>query len=576
MAEKILQIKDLNVSFPTSTEYFHAVKGVSFDLYRGETLAVIGESGSGKSVTSSAIMQLLDRPGRIDSGEILLTTESGQVIDIAQIDPRSKAMRALRCFNFSLVSQEPMAALSPVHTVGDQIKEVLCLVDSKITKESAHARTVELLTQVQMPEPESLVNKYSFELSGGQRQRVVIAMAMATRPDILIADEPTTALDVTTQAEILDLFANLQKEIGMAILFITHDLGVVAQISDRVAVMEKGELVECGDVRQIFESPQHPYTIKLMQATRALEKPSKVKKPFELAAGVNDQPILDVKAVTKVFEKPAKMFQKKQLMTAVDDANLILHPGESLGIVGESGSGKSTLGRAILGMAPATSGSIKYVHQDGEVDIELAGYKRIKRDPLFADLRLIFQDPWSSLNPRMTVFDIIEEPLKLLRTEMGGKQREERVRNMMKWVGLPPEFSSRYPHAFSGGQRQRIVIARALVTLPKVVIADEATAALDVSLRAQVLDLLIEFQNTYGTAFILITHDIATVKYFCDRVIVLQHGKIVEQGSVEQVIHNPQQSYTQQLISAVPVAELAPEKLQPELSLPEQSSSQVA
>ncbi|AOW85063.1 dipeptide ABC transporter ATP-binding protein [Vibrio mimicus] len=559
MSNKILQVIDLNVSFPTSTEHFHAVKGVSFDLYRGETLSVIGESGSGKSVTSSAIMQLLDRPGRIDSGKILYTTETNETIDIAQIDPRSAEMRLLRRFNFSLVSQEPMAALSPVHTVGDQIKEVLCLVEPSISKENAHQRAIELLYQVQMPEPESLINKYSFELSGGQRQRVVIAMAIASRPDILIADEPTTALDVTTQAEILHLFDKLQQEIGMAILFITHDLGVVAQISDRVAVMEKGVLVECGEVRQIFENPQHPYTQKLMEATRALEKPSKVKVPYAMREEKSNQPILDLQAVTKIFERPAKMFQKKSWMTAVDNAELTLYPGESLGIVGESGSGKSTLGRAILGMSPASSGTIQYVDEKGEVTIELSKYKRQTRDPLFADMRLIFQDPWSSLNPRMTVFDIIEEPLVKLRTEMNKTQREERVRNIMKWVGLPPEFSSRYPHAFSGGQRQRIVIARALVTIPKVVIADEATAALDVSLRSQVLDLLIEFQNTYGTAFILITHDIATVKYFCDRVLVLQHGKIVEQGSVDEVIFNPQQAYTKQLISAVPVAELPPQ-----------------
>ncbi|MGD8171351.1 dipeptide ABC transporter ATP-binding protein [Vibrio sp. TRT 21S02] len=559
MNNKILQVKDLNVSFPTSTEHFHAVKGVSFDLFRGETLSVIGESGSGKSVTSSAIMQLLEKPGRIDSGEILYQDETGQIVDIAQIDPRSQEMRSIRCFNISLVSQEPMAALSPVHTVGDQIKEVLCLVDPDITKDGAHQRAVELLHQVQMPEPESLINKYSFELSGGQRQRVVIAMAIASNPDILIADEPTTALDVTTQAEILDLFAALQRQCGMAILFITHDLGVVAQISDRVAVMEKGVLVECGDVRQIFEAPKHPYTRKLMEATRALEKPSKVKVPFELEKQGAVRPILNLHGVTKVFEKPAKMFQKKQFMTAVDNANLVLYPGESLGIVGESGSGKSTLGRAILGMSPASEGSIQYMDKQSGIELELSDYKRQKRDPLFADLRLIFQDPWSSLNPRMTVFDIIEEPLTKLRTEMSAKEREDRVRNIMKWVGLPPEFSSRYPHAFSGGQRQRIVIARALVTIPKVVIADEATAALDVSLRSQVLDLLIEFQNTYGTSFILITHDIATVKYFCDRVLVLQHGHIVEQGDVEQVIYQPQQEYTKELISAVPVAELPPE-----------------
>lgn len=558
MDNKILQVKDLNVSFPTSTEHFHAVKGVSFDLYRGETLSLIGESGSGKSVTSSAIMQLLDKPGRIDSGQILYADESGQVVDIAKINPRSQEMRAMRRLNISLVSQEPMAALSPVHTVGDQIKEVLCLVDPDINKEGAQERTLELLHQVQMPEPESLINKYSFELSGGQRQRVVIAMAIASNPDILIADEPTTALDVTTQAEILELFAVLQRKFGMAILFITHDLGVVAQISDRVAVMEKGELVECGDVRQIFENAQHPYTRKLMEATRALEKPSKVKVPFVLDAQSEQRPILDLKQVTKVFEKPSKMFQKKQFMTAVDNANLVLHKGESLGIVGESGSGKSTLGRAILGMSPATEGNIQYFDGESNTELELSDYKRQTRDPLFADLRLIFQDPWSSLNPRMTVFDIIEEPLLKLRTEMDKAEREQRVRNIMKWVGLPAEFSSRYPHAFSGGQRQRIVIARALVTIPKVVIADEATAALDVSLRSQVLDLLIEFQNTYGTSFILITHDIATVKYFCDRVLVLQHGKIVEQGDTEQVIYRPTQKYTKELITAVPVAELPP------------------
>lgn len=552
MAEKILEVKELNVSFPTTMETFHAVKNVSFYLNRGETLSVIGESGSGKSVTTSAILQLLDKPGRIDSGEILYYTD-GSMVDITTLDPRSEEMRSLRRFNFSLVSQEPMAALSPVHTVGDQIKEVLCLVDPGITKQVAHERAIELLTQVQMPEPESLINKYSFQLSGGQRQRVVIAMAIASRPDVLIADEPTTALDVTTQAEILELFAKLQQEIGMAILFITHDLGVVAQISDRVVVMEKGVVVEQGDVRQIFEQPEHPYTIKLMNATRALELPSKVKKPF---VHEGQTPLLDVNNVIKVFEKPGKMFEKKQFMTAVNNATLTLHPGESLGIVGESGSGKSTLGRAILGMQPATSGDIRYVDEKSGIELDLADYKRVKRDPLFADLRLIFQDPWSSLNPRMTVADIIEEPLKLLRTEMSAQERKDRVRNMMRRVGLPAEFSSRYPHAFSGGQRQRIVIARALVTIPKLIIADEATAALDVSLRAQVLDLLIEFQNEFGTSFILITHDIATVKYFCDRVIVLQHGTIMEQGTIEQVIHNPQDPYTQKLIAAVPVAEL--------------------
>ncbi|WP_087024794.1 ABC transporter ATP-binding protein [Thaumasiovibrio subtropicus] len=553
MSDVILEVKNLNVSFPTTMETFHAVKDVSFDIRRGETLSVIGESGSGKSVTSNAILQILNKPGRIDSGEIMLHLD-GSKVDITNYAPNSIEMRKIRCFNFSLVSQEPMSALSPVHTVGDQIKETLLLVDSGLNKETAHQRAIELLEQVMLPDPKNFINKYSFELSGGQRQRVVIAMAMASRPDILIADEPTTALDVTTQAEILRLFAKLQEETGMAILFITHDLGVVAQISDRVVVMEKGIVVEKGDVRQIFEAPEHPYTIKLMEATQRLERSSQYKKPFDY--GTAGTPILDVQNVNKQFDVRKDFWKKKEILKAVDDVSLTLHPGESLGIVGESGSGKSTLGRAVLGMSPATSGNIKYT--DGETALELSDYKRPPRDPLFADLRLIFQDPWSSLNPRMTVFEIIEEPLTKLRTELSNDERRQRVRDMMEWVGLPASFSSRYPHAFSGGQRQRIVIARALITRPKLVIADEATAALDVSLRAQVLDLLIEFQNRYGTAFVLITHDIATVKYFCDRVVVLKRGQIVEQGSIEEVIENPQQPYTQTLINAVPKVELPP------------------
>ncbi|UJF18186.1 ABC transporter ATP-binding protein [Vibrio sp. SS-MA-C1-2] len=556
MSHPILQVKNLNISFPTSTELFHAVKDVSFDLHSGETLSLIGESGSGKSVTASALMQLIDNPGRIDSGEIFYSDKENEILDIAKLDPKSEICRSLRCFNFSLISQEPMSALSPVHKVGDQIKEVLCLIDSTMTKGEAHSRAIELLYQVQMPEPESLINKYSFELSGGQRQRVVIAMAIASQPDVLIADEPTTALDVTTQAEILSLLADLQKEYGMAILFITHDLGVVAQISDRVAVMEQGELVECGEVAQIFEKPQHPYTCKLMNATRALEHKSIIKIPFEFEKNTTNSQILTIKNLSKKFEKPSGFFEKKQFITAVNHANLELYPRESLGIVGESGSGKSTLGRAILGLSPATEGRISYLaSHDGEI-VDLSNYKRKPRDILFSQLRLIFQDPWSSLNPRMTVFDILEEPLIKLQPDLNKDERTLRVRDMMDWVGLKADFSSRYPHAFSGGQRQRIVIARALITQPKVVIADEATAALDVSLRSQVLDLLIEYQNRYGTSFILITHDIATVKYFCDRVIVLKEGEIVEQGTVDEVIFHSKHPYTKRLIAAVPIAEV--------------------
>lgn len=557
MSVTVLEIMDLNVSFPGTLDTFHAVKGVSFDLKRGETLSIIGESGSGKSVTSSAIMQILDGTGRIDSGQIVLTID-GHKIDVTTLAKNGPQMRKIRTYNISLVSQEPMSALSPVHTVGDQIKEALFMVDRNLSKADAHHQTITLLEQVMLPDAPNLINKFPFELSGGQRQRIVIAMAIASRPDILIADEPTTALDVTTQAEILNLFNELQKEIGMSILFITHDLGVVAQISDRVVVMEKGRVVERGDVRQIFERPKHPYTIKLMNATKRLEQTSEYKVPFDPACMKGRRPLINAKNVTKVFENGGGFFKKPHRVLALDDVSLLVNPGESLGIVGESGSGKSTLGRAILGLQHATTGSIQYVDVRRGVDIDLVGHQRGHKDHLFIDLRLIFQDPWSSLNPRMTVADIIEEPLKQLKPELSAKQRREERRNIMKWVGLPPEFSSRYPHAFSGGQRQRIVIARALITRPKLVIADEATAALDVSLRSQVLDLLIEYQNLFGTAFILITHDIASVKYFCDRMVVLEKGRIVEQGTVVDVINHPKQPYTKRLIDAVPKAELPP------------------
>ncbi|WP_283130497.1 dipeptide ABC transporter ATP-binding protein [Enterovibrio norvegicus] len=559
MSDTVLEIKNLNVSFPTTLETFHAVKDASFDLKRGETLSIIGESGSGKSVTSSAIMQILDGTGRIDSGEILLNID-GNGIDVTKLAKSGPEMRKIRTYNISLVSQEPMSALSPVHTVGDQIKEALFMVDKALTKEGAHKQTIILLKQVMLPDPENLINKYPFELSGGQRQRVVIAMAIASRPDILIADEPTTALDVTTQAEILKLFETLQEEIGMSILFITHDLGVVAQISDRVVVMEKGRVVERGDVRQIFEQPEHPYTIKLMAATKRLELPSEHKVAFDPTCMEGKRPLIEAKNVTKIFENGGGLFKKPNRLTALENVSLVVNPGESLGIVGESGSGKSTLGRAILGLQHATTGEIRYVDDSRDLDIDLVGHQRGHKDHLFIDLRLIFQDPWSSLNPRMTVADIIEEPLKQLKPNMTAQERRDELRKIMKWVGLPPEFSSRYPHAFSGGQRQRIVIARALITRPKLVIADEATAALDVSLRSQALDLLIEYQNSFGTAFILITHDIATVKYFCDRMVVLEKGRIVEQGTVDQVINHPQQPYTKRLIDAVPKAELPPLK----------------
>ncbi|MDD1782639.1 ABC transporter ATP-binding protein [Enterovibrio sp. ZSDZ35] len=564
MTDKVLEINGLNVSFDSTLGSKHAVKDVSFDIVRGETLAVIGESGSGKSVTSKAILQILGKTGHIDSGEIMLHVD-GSKVDITTLKSDSIEMRRIRAERISLVSQEPMSALSPVHTVGDQIKETLFLCNKGLTKEQAHQETIKLLGQVLLPDPETLIDKYPYALSGGQRQRVCIAMAIASRPDILIADEPTTALDVTTQAEILELFAKLQREINMSILFITHDLGVVAQISDRVVVMKDGEVVERGDVRQIFENPQHPYTIRLMDATKRLEMRSALKVPYDAEKATCKKPIIDARNVYKIFENGGGFFKKGKELVALEDVSVVVNQGESLGIVGESGSGKSTLGRAILGLGHATSGSILYHDPSRDLDVDLVNLERKQKDHLFVDLRLIFQDPMSSLNPRMTVADIILEPLRQLRPDLTEDERRKELHEVMDWVGVHRDWAARYPHAFSGGQRQRIVIARALITRPKLVIADEATAALDVSLRSRALDLLIEYQNRYGTSFILITHDIATVKYFCDRMVVLEKGKIVEQGTVDQIINNPQEAYTKRLIDAVPKAELPPLTTQPEL-----------
>lgn len=555
MTDKVLEINGLNVRFDSTLGSKHAVKNVTFDLIRGETLAIIGESGSGKSVTSNAILQILGKTGHIESGDIFLHVD-GYKVDITTLPSDSIEMRRIRAERISLVSQEPMSALSPVHTIGDQIKETLFLCNQGMTEEQAHQETIKLLSQVLLPDPDVLINKYPYALSGGQRQRVCIAMAIASRPDILIADEPTTALDVTTQAEILELFAALQREINMSILFITHDLGVVAQIADRVVVMKDGEVVERGDVRQIFEQPAHPYTLRLMDATRRLEMRSELKVPYD--SSVKRKPIIDARHVCKVFENGGGFLKRGKQLVALDNVSVVVNQGESLGIVGESGSGKSTLGRAILGLGHASSGEILYHDPSRDLDLDLVNYQRKEKDHLFIDLRLIFQDPMSSLNPRMTVADIILEPLRQLKPEMSEEECRRELHDVMDWVGVHRDWSSRYPHAFSGGQRQRIVIARALITRPKLVIADEATAALDVSLRSKALDLLIEYQNRYDTSFILITHDIATVKYFCDRMVVLEKGRIVEQGSVDQIINNPCEEYTKRLINAVPKAELPP------------------
>ena len=538
----LLKVRDLQTYFPIRTGTIKAVDGVSFDVQRGKTLCVVGESGSGKSVTARSILQIVDEPGRIMGGSMLLHRADGSSLDLAQLGQRSREIRAVRGAEIAMIFQEPMSSLSPVHTVGNQIMEVLTL-HLKMSKDQARARCVELLTQVEIPNPAKAVDRYTFEFSGGMRQRVMIAMALACKPALLIADEPTTALDVTTQAEILDLIKNLQKTQGMAVMFITHDMGVVAEIADEVIVMNHGRVVETGSVDAIFHAPQDPYTQMLINSVTKLGRTAdiRLKRP-PIASSA--EPILQVRGLQQYFGSA------KNLVKAVDGVSFDVMPGESLGIVGESGSGKTTMGRCLLRVYEPHAGSINYRRADGSVvDIVQANKQTLK--DCRREMRMIFQDPVGSLNPRMTVAQIVGEPL-LVNGIATGKALDERVAELLQNVGLEPAWRERYPHAFSGGQRQRIGIARAIALNPRVIIADEATSALDVSLRSQMLDLLLNLQDKLGLSFVFISHDIAVIRYFCDRIAVMYRGKIVETGETNQVCDAPTHPYTQALLSAIP------------------------
>ena len=539
----LLQVRDLSTFFPTRTATIKAVDGVSFDVERGKTLCVVGESGSGKSVTARSILQIVDEPGRIMGGSMLLHRPDGSSVDLAKLGPRSREIRAVRGAEIAMIFQEPMSSLSPVHTVGNQIMEVLVL-HLKMNKLQARARCVELLKQVEIPNADKAVDRYTFEFSGGMRQRVMIAMALACDPSLLIADEPTTALDVTTQAEILDLIKNLQRSHGMAVMFITHDMGVVAEIADQVIVMNHGKVVETGLVDTIFHAPQDPYTRMLIGSVTKLGRTADIRLQRPPIANTV-LPILEVRDLSMVFGDA-----KKGSVKAVDGVSLSLLPGESLGIVGESGSGKTTMGRCLLRVYEPNSGAIDYRRPDGSVvDIVTADKQTLKE--CRREMRMIFQDPVGSLNPRMTVAQIVGEPL-LVNGLAKGKDLDARVAELLRNVGLEPAWRERYPHAFSGGQRQRIGIARALALNPRIIVADEATSALDVSLRSQMLDLLLNLQDKLGLSFIFISHDIAVIRYFCDRVAVMYRGKVVETGETNQVCDAPQHAYTQALLSAIP------------------------
>jgi peptide/nickel transport system ATP-binding protein len=555
--EPVLEIKGLSVDFPMRLGTFRAVDDVSLSLHAGKTLCVVGESGSGKSVTARSILQILDRPGKIASGQILLhrhctrrTRGEEETIDLAALDARSRLIRSVRGRDIAMIFQEPMSSLSPVHRIGDQIGETIQLHE-KVSKKEARERAVELLRKVEIPDPGSAIDRYTFEYSGGMRQRAMIAMALACDPTVLIADEPTTALDVTIQAEILDLLKGLQDDFDMALMFITHDMGVVAEIADEIAVMRLGKVVEQGDVHAIFEQPQHEYTRGLLGAVKQLEQPSARRLALRAARTVGE-PILRVSDLRKDFIIPGGFFGlSPKAFPAVIDVALELRAGENLGIVGESGSGKTTVGRCIQRIYEATTGSIMYEGRDGRT-IDIAPLRiRELRQP-WRDIRTVFQDPFSSLNPRMTVAQIIGEPL-YANGILSGEALKKRVAELLELVGLPSSAMERYPHAFSGGQRQRICIARAIAPDPRIIIADEATSALDVSLRTQILDLLLDLQERLDLSFIFISHDIAVVRYFCDRIAVMHRGRIVETGETETVCEAPQHAYTRSLLSAVPV-----------------------
>jgi peptide/nickel transport system ATP-binding protein len=536
--DTILEVRELRTVFPTRTGLFKAVDGVSFELKRGKTLCVVGESGSGKSVTARSILQIVDRPGRIEGGSVLLTRPDGSTTDLAKLDPRGREIRSVRGKEIAMIFQEPMSSLSPVHRIGTQIGEAL-RIHFGTPKHEQRERVLELLRQVEIPRPESAIDRYTFEFSGGMRQRVMIAMALACNPSVLIADEPTTALDVTTQAEILDLIKKLQQSHGMAVLFITHDMGVVAEIADEVLVLYHGKVMERGPVEQIFHAPQDAYTRRLIESVVKLEKKAEVRLARP-AIPAGTPPLLDVRNLSLTFPSGLK---------AVDDISLTVRPGETLGIVGESGSGKTTMGRCLLRIYDAQEGAIDYRRPDGQtVNIRTADKAALEK--VRREVRMIFQDPVGSLSPRKAIGQIIAEPLKI--AGMKGRELNDRVADLMQQVGLEPAWRERYPHAFSGGQRQRVGIARAIAVNPRLIVADEATSALDVSLRSQMLDLMMKLQDELGLSYVFISHDMSVIRYMCDRVAVMYRGKIVEVGETDQVVNNPAHDYTRALLSAIP------------------------
>jgi peptide/nickel transport system ATP-binding protein len=625
----LLSVRNLATHFKTAEGVVKAVDGVSFDVPDGRVVGIVGETGCGKSVAARSILRIVDQPGKIVAGGILLKQPGGTWLDLAQLDPYGEEMRRVRGGEIGLIFQEPMTSFSPVHTIGNQLLEAIRL-HNELTGEAAHERAIELLTMVGVPRPEGYMSSYSWQMSGGLRQRAMIAMALAGSPRLLIADEPTTALDVITQAQILRTIRDLQEQTGMSMIMITHDLGVIAQMADEVVVMYLGRAVERGPVDQIFHEPRHPYTKALLQSvpssqptvrTRlraisgsvphplhrptgcsfhprcssklgeqcegetpilytlglrheyechlridepadgvigepvAIEAPPRATllKVVQAPASVHRadrQPLLEVVGLQKSFAiQRGALSRIRGRIQAVNDVNFVLAEGETLALVGESGSGKTSVARCVMRDHTPDGGRIMFrPNESSEFDLATLSKRQLR--PVRRDLQMVFQDPYSSLNPRMTVHDIISEPLVV--NHIGTRhERTDRIRELLQLVGLRPEYMERYPHAFSGGQRQRIGIARALALNPRLVVADEPVSALDVSVQAQTLNLLLDLQERLGLTYLFVSHDLSVVRHISDRIAVMYASQIVEIGSRDQVLESPRHPYTSALLGAV-------------------------
>ncbi|MCU0433655.1 MAG: ABC transporter ATP-binding protein [Bacteroidia bacterium] len=581
---ELLDIRNLVTEFRSGEETVKAVNDVSFTVRKGETVGVVGESGSGKSVTALSVMRLIPNPpGKITGGEIIYHSRTKGIVDLTKVS--EKDMREFRGNEIGMIFQEPMTSLNPVYTCGNQVMEAIML-HQKVTKQEAVNRTLRLFDEVLLPNPAEIFKKYPHQISGGQKQRVMIAMAMSCNPQVLIADEPTTALDVTVQKTILDLMLKLQREHDMGIIFITHDLGVIAELADKVVVMYKGRIVEQGPVMEIFANPQHPYTKGLLACrpplNRRLHYLPTVSDFMTVADDgtitENKRTVTDIIHDVEVTPEQRRAQQEKlraqepmlrieNIRTwyptqktilgktiawnkAVDDVSFEVYPGETLGLVGESGCGKTTLGRTILRLIEPTEGKIIF---DGK---DITHLPASEMRPLRKDIQIIFQDPYSSLNPRITIGSAIMEPMRVHGIGANDKERKEKVMELLRRVNMNEAHFHRYPHEFSGGQRQRICIARALALNPRFIICDESVSALDVSVQAQVLNLLNELKKDFGFTYIFISHDLSVVKFMSDRMVVMNKGKIEEMGDADEVYANPGCEYTRKLINAIPKGEL--------------------